>query len=159
MTRLFAIAFLVLASHAHAGDKLVRPQFRGPNGAGVADTQKPPIEFGPDKNVKWKVPAPPGLSSPIVAGDKLVITAFDGGKLYTVAYDAQVKDMVARAAATFGRLDVLVNNAGISGTFDPDTLSTPAWDRLMAVNAKGVFLGMKHAIPAMQRSGGGASGL
>ena len=56
----------------------------------------------------------------------------------------------------FGKLDVLVNNAGISGTFDPDTLSTSAWDRLMSVNAKGVFLGMKHAIPPMQRAGGGS---
>ena len=36
--------------------------------------------------MKWKVPAPSGFSSPIVAGDLLVITAFDGGKLYTIAY-------------------------------------------------------------------------
>src|SRR5262245_1003957 len=66
---------------------LAWPQFRGPGGSGVAEDQQPPIEIGPDKNVKWKVPAPSGLSSPIVAGDKLAITAFDGGKLYTIAYD------------------------------------------------------------------------
>jgi outer membrane protein assembly factor BamB len=64
----------------------VWPRFRGPDGSGVADGQKPPVEFGPDKNLKWKVPAPSGLSSPIVAGELLVITAFDGGKLYTIAY-------------------------------------------------------------------------
>src|SRR5687767_5685319 len=85
------IAFATLGLFAAIGlgaDKpLVWPQFRGPNGSGVADDQKPPVEFGPDKNVKWKVPAPGGLSSPIVAGDKLVITAFDGGKLYTIAYN------------------------------------------------------------------------
>src|SRR5438552_18657120 len=69
-----------------ADQPLVWPQFRGPGGSGVAHGQKPPVEFGPDKNVKWKVPAPSGLSSPIVAGDKLIITAFDGGKLYTIAY-------------------------------------------------------------------------
>jgi NAD(P)-dependent dehydrogenase (short-subunit alcohol dehydrogenase family) len=63
---------------------------------------------------------------------------------------------VATAGEAFGRLDILVNNAGISGTFDPDTMSTTAWDKLMDVNAKGVFLGMKHAIPAMQKAGGGA---
>jgi len=63
---------------------------------------------------------------------------------------------IATAVTTFGKLDVLVNNAGISGTFDPDTLSTSAWDRLMDVNAKGVFLGMKHAIPQMEKAGGGA---
>jgi len=66
------------------------------------------------------------------------------------------REAVAAAVAAFGKLDVLVNNAGISGTFDPDTMSTTAWDTLMSVNAKGVFLGMKHAIPAMQTAGGGA---
>jgi NAD(P)-dependent dehydrogenase (short-subunit alcohol dehydrogenase family) len=63
---------------------------------------------------------------------------------------------VAAAVSSFGKLDVLVNNAGISGTFDPDTMSTAAWDTLMNVNAKGVFLGMKHAIPAIRNAGGGA---
>jgi NAD(P)-dependent dehydrogenase (short-subunit alcohol dehydrogenase family) len=63
---------------------------------------------------------------------------------------------IEAARKDFGKLDVLVNNAGISGTFDPDTLSTSAWDRLMDVNAKGVFLGMKHAIPMMEEAGGGA---
>lgn len=62
-------------------------RFRGPNGTGIAEGQKPPVEIGPEKNVKWKVPVPSGLSSPIVVGDKLVLTAFDGGKLYTIAYD------------------------------------------------------------------------
>jgi outer membrane protein assembly factor BamB len=65
----------------------VWPQFRGPNGSGVAEGQKPPVELGPERNVKWKVPAPSGLSSPVIAGDRLVITAFDEGKLYTVAYN------------------------------------------------------------------------
>jgi NAD(P)-dependent dehydrogenase (short-subunit alcohol dehydrogenase family) len=66
------------------------------------------------------------------------------------------QEAVAATLSSFGKLDVLVNNAGISGTFDPDMLSTPFWDRLMDVNAKGVFLGMKHVIPVMERAGGGA---
>jgi len=66
------------------------------------------------------------------------------------------QEAIAATLSQFGKLDVLVNNAGISGTFDPDTLSTSAWDRLMEVNAKGVFLGMKHAIPVMEKAGGGA---
>ena len=66
------------------------------------------------------------------------------------------RDAVAATVTSFGKLDILVNNAGISGTFDPDTMSTAAWDTLMNVNAKGVFLGMKHGIPAMQAAGGGA---
>ena len=66
------------------------------------------------------------------------------------------QDAVASAVSTFGKLDILVNNAGISGTFDPDALSVSAWDRLMNVNAKGVFLGMKYAVPALEKAGGGA---
>jgi len=77
----------VFAAIGLGGDKpLAWPQFRGPGGSGVADGQKPPVELGPDKNVKWKVRVPPGSSSPIIVGDKLVLTAFEGGKLYTIAY-------------------------------------------------------------------------
>jgi NAD(P)-dependent dehydrogenase (short-subunit alcohol dehydrogenase family) len=72
-----------------------------------------------------------------------------------VTSEAAWQEGVAAALSHFGKLDILVNNAGISGSFDPDTLSTSAWDRLMDVNAKGV-LGMKHAIPLMEKAGGGA---
>ena len=82
---------IVVAAFASVGlavDKpLAWPQFRGPGGLGIADDQKPPTELGLNKNVKWKTPIPSGLSSPIVAGDKIVITAFDDGKLYTIAYN------------------------------------------------------------------------
>src|SRR5204862_6252455 len=67
-------------------------------------------------------------------------------------WDAAVK----AAVGACGKLDVLVNNAGISGTYDQDMLSSAAWDKVMAVNAKGVFLGMKAAIPLMKKAGGGA---
>jgi NAD(P)-dependent dehydrogenase (short-subunit alcohol dehydrogenase family) len=63
---------------------------------------------------------------------------------------------VAATTRAFGRLDVLVNNAGISGSAEQDLYSTDAWHRIMAVNATGVFLGMKHAIPAMKEAGGGS---
>ena len=66
------------------------------------------------------------------------------------------QETVKTAVSVYGKLDILVNNAGISGTYQPDTLSTEAWDRVMSINARGVFLGMKHAIPEMQRTGGGS---
>jgi 3(or 17)beta-hydroxysteroid dehydrogenase len=64
--------------------------------------------------------------------------------------------VVAAAARHFGKLDVLVNNAGISGSAEQDFYDTEAWHRIMAVNATGVFFGLKHAIPAMIANGGGA---
>jgi outer membrane protein assembly factor BamB len=79
---------LVFASIGRSAEQpLAWPQFRGPDGSGVADGEKPPVEIGPAKNVKWKVPVPSGLSSPIVVGELLVITALEDGKLYTIAYN------------------------------------------------------------------------
>ena len=64
--------------------------------------------------------------------------------------------VVAATTRNFGKLDVLVNNAGISGSAEHDFYSTEAWHRIMAVNATGVFFGMKYAIPAMVANGGGS---
>ena len=63
---------------------------------------------------------------------------------------------VADTTRQFGRLDVLVNNAGVSGSAEQDFFSTEAWHRIMAINATGVFFGIKHAIPAMKAAGGGS---
>ena len=85
MNRLFLCLSLTLAPTLtlRAADW---PQFRGPSGSGVADDQKPPVKFGPKDNLVWKVAAPPGASSPIVVGDKIVLTAFENDKLYTICY-------------------------------------------------------------------------
>ncbi len=73
-----------------------------------------------------------------------------------VTSEAEWDAAVRAAVSAFGKLDVLVNNAGISGTYDADMLSSAAWDTVMGVNAKGVFFGMKYAIPLMKKAGGGA---
>jgi 3(or 17)beta-hydroxysteroid dehydrogenase len=73
-----------------------------------------------------------------------------------VTSEAEWDAAVKAAVSAFGKLDVLVNNAGISGTYDADMLSSAAWDKVMSINAKGVFLGMKHVIPLMKQAGGGA---
>ena len=108
MRTLIALAAIgLLAVHGHAGEKpLVWPQFRGPNGSGVAENQKPPIEFGPDKNVKWKVKIPSGFSSPIMVGDLLVLTAFEDGKLFTIAYKRADGKEVWRAEAPTKKLEM-----------------------------------------------------
>lgn len=88
MKRFIALtAVALLARSLLAQDAAAWPRFRGNNGLGVAAGQKPPIEFGPEKNVKWKVPAPAGMSSPIVVGNVLILTAFENNKLYTIAYE------------------------------------------------------------------------
>ncbi len=63
---------------------------------------------------------------------------------------------VATAVQTYGRLNVLVNNAGILFRSKIEETSEADWDRIMAVNVKGVFLGTKCAIPAMRQAGGGS---
>ena len=73
-----------------------------------------------------------------------------------VTDEAQWQSAIEKTVAAHGRLDVLVNNAGISGSAETDLYDTAAWDRLMGINATGVFLGMKYGIAAMKKSGGGS---
>ena len=63
---------------------------------------------------------------------------------------------VQTAESQYGKLDILVNNAGISLRATIEETSEADWDRIMAINLKGVFLGTKYAIPAMRQAGGGA---
>ncbi len=74
-----------------------------------------------------------------------------------VASEADVKAMIARAVAEFGGLDIIYNNAGLGGALGPlEQISVENWDRSLAVLLRGVFLGMKHAIPEMRKRGGGS---
>jgi outer membrane protein assembly factor BamB len=121
-TSLAIVAVACLAAVGRCGDgPLAWPQFRGPNGSGIAEEQKPPVEFGPDKNVKWKVPVPGGLSSPIVAGDKLVLTAFEDGKLYTIAYNRADGKEAWRALAPAKQLEKYYAAEGSPAASTPAT--------------------------------------
>jgi len=75
-----------------------------------------------------------------------------------VADEASVKAMMDTAAERYGGIDVLYNNAGISPNDDASVLDTSveAWDRVQAVNTKGVFLCCKHGIPYLLERGGGS---
>jgi NAD(P)-dependent dehydrogenase (short-subunit alcohol dehydrogenase family) len=76
-----------------------------------------------------------------------------------VAHEADCRAMVEFAAATYGRLDVLYNNAGVFPQADHSVTDTDeaVWDQVLAVNIKGVAFGCKYGIPLMQRSGTGGS--
>jgi NAD(P)-dependent dehydrogenase (short-subunit alcohol dehydrogenase family) len=75
-----------------------------------------------------------------------------------VSREADCQGMVTFAEETFGRLDVLYNNAGIFPEADHSVIDTDeaVWDRVLAVNVKGVYLACKYGIPAMLRAGGGS---
>ena len=66
------------------------------------------------------------------------------------------KDAVEAAVQRFGNLDVLVNNAGIFKLANVEETSSELWDEIMGINAKGVFLGTKYAIPEMRKKRGGS---
>jgi NAD(P)-dependent dehydrogenase (short-subunit alcohol dehydrogenase family) len=74
-----------------------------------------------------------------------------------VSVAADVERMIETAESSFGGLDVVFNNAGFGGPMGPVAdQSEETWDAVHSVNLKGVFLGMKYGIPALQRRGGGS---
>jgi NAD(P)-dependent dehydrogenase (short-subunit alcohol dehydrogenase family) len=75
-----------------------------------------------------------------------------------VSDEADARAMVQHAMATYGRVDCLYNNAGIMPEADHSVVDTDVatWDKVMAVNVRGPFLGCKYAIPAMIDGGGGS---
>ena len=83
-----------------------------------------------------------------------------GGQVLFVHLDVTQEDDWAKAVdlavTRFGKLDVLVNNAGISSRAFTDDTGIDAWDKIMEVNSKGVFLGTRAAIPKMLEAGGGS---
>jgi NAD(P)-dependent dehydrogenase (short-subunit alcohol dehydrogenase family) len=97
-----------------------------------------------------------------IDGDAAERTAAEAGEAFAtqvdVADNASVKAMYAEAAKTYGGIDVLYNNAGISPPNDDSILDTEldAWERVQAVNTRGVYLCCRHGIPHLLDRGGGS---
>lgn len=95
-------------------------------------------------------------------GEKVVaeITATGGTAGYwhlDVADEAAVERVCAEVAKAYGKLDVMVANAGIAGANKPtDELTLDEWNQVMSINVVGVFLCTKHAVPHMRKAGGGS---
>jgi len=83
-----------------------------------------------------------------------------GGECVFVSLDVRSEEAwqnaVNEAVSRYGKLDILVNNAGIYRAHNVEETTSDEWDQVMDINAKGVFLGTKHAIPAMRDAGGGS---
>jgi NAD(P)-dependent dehydrogenase (short-subunit alcohol dehydrogenase family) len=96
------------------------------------------------------------------AAETVASVAAAGGQVTAVRADvskeSDAKAMIDHAIATYGRVDVLYNNAGIMPEADHSVIDTDVdtWDQVMAVNVRGVFLGCKYAIPRMVAQGGGS---
>ena len=73
-----------------------------------------------------------------------------------VTSESEWNNAVQTAVSSYGKLDILVNNAGILIRKGVEETTVEDWDRIMDINAKGVFLGTKAAIPAMREAGGGS---
>jgi outer membrane protein assembly factor BamB len=87
MTVCCAMLLLTLPVLLAAGAVDDWPRFRGPNGSGIQDAVALPQELSATRNVVWKAALPPGYSSPVVSGDRIFLTAFEGDKLLTIALD------------------------------------------------------------------------
>src|SRR4249920_966483 len=62
-------------------------QFRGPNASGLAETKDLPVEFGPQKNVIWRIPLPAGHSSPVLTQDRIFLTGYDEQNMLVFGLD------------------------------------------------------------------------
>ena len=100
------------------------------------------------------------IADVLEAEGRALAASIPGGQAIFVRLDvtkeADWQRAVSLAEEIYKRLDILVNNAGVSAVGGIEDTTVEEWDRVMSVNAKGVFLGTKYAIPAMQRAGGGS---
>jgi NAD(P)-dependent dehydrogenase (short-subunit alcohol dehydrogenase family) len=87
------------------------------------------------------------------------ITRANGSAIFQkldVGSETEWRAAIEAALAAYGKLDILVNDAGISGSAEEDLFDSAAWDKIMTINSTGTFLGMKYAIPEMRKAGGGS---
>jgi NAD(P)-dependent dehydrogenase (short-subunit alcohol dehydrogenase family) len=90
------------------------------------------------------------ILSAVASADILTVTA-------DVSQETQVRDYVAQTVGHFGRIDGLYNNAGIEGEQNPvESYTTEGFDRVISINLKGVFFGMKHVLPHLKAHSSGA---
>ena len=112
-------------------------------------------------NIFAKEGAKVGVADLLQTEGEAVVSEISGSGGVATFYELNVKDpsgweqVIENTLAAYEKIDVLVNNAGLSGS-TPDRMNIDVWDQQMEVNARGVFLGMRAVVPAMQDVGGGS---
>src|SRR5258708_7619512 len=103
LNRTLLIAIAAFSTLASAADW---PQFRGPNSTGIGEG-KPPVEFGPGKNVLWKTAIGSGLSSPVIAKGRIVLTEFnrDTKQLATLCIDQRTGKQLWRRSVAADKIE------------------------------------------------------
>lgn len=98
------------------------PQFRGPDASGVAAGDQPAlVEFGPGKNERWNVAVPDGASSPCIAGERIFLTAFTGGKLETICLNRADGHVRWRKSITPDKVEEVQKGCGSPASATPAT--------------------------------------
>lgn len=97
------------------------PAFRGPDSSGVSPTARPPVNFGPEENVAWKVEVPWSPSSPCVSGDRIFLTTFAEGKLETRGYSRTDGKLAWRQVAPAIKLEEFHQTEGSPAASTPAT--------------------------------------
>lgn len=92
---------------------------------------------------------------PAVAADIVRANGNARFEKHDVSSDTDWQRIVSTTIAAYGRIDILINNAGVSGSI-PDKLDLAMWDRQMSINARGNFLGLRAVIPVMQKQKSGS---
>jgi NAD(P)-dependent dehydrogenase (short-subunit alcohol dehydrogenase family) len=92
---------------------------------------------------------------PAVAADIVRMNGVARFEKHDVSSDADWQRIANATLAAYGRIDILINNAGVSGSI-PDKLDIDMWDRQFAINARGNFLGIRAVVPIMQKQQSGA---
>ena len=102
---------LVLAAISHAASS-GWSQFRGGAFTAVADAEKPPVEFGPEKNLLWKADLPSGSSSPVIAGNRIFLTGFRDGQLEVLALSRRDGAVLWRKPVVVKQLETYFQKLG-----------------------------------------------
>ena len=138
ITLLAVVVLSKFAVVAQESGKVWWPQFRGPNSSGLGGG-KPPVEFGPEKNVRWKTPVGPGLSSPIIWEGRIFLTEFDPTKkqLATLCIDRRTGKILWRRSVAPEQIEKVHEISSPAGSTPVTaTGTTPRSQARMAIRSR-----------------------